>query len=179
MAQPLSLQNALQQSLFVDNTQFISTNSSTKLVPDLYAEFMPRLSPVDTRHPFLTAYANTIVPAPPLQEAISLSTKADVLASCETLLTHWIGSCISMIGNRYRPIKVLRNSGSLPRILAQDQQLSDVRVDFTFIYGNALEEERVVAVLQTKAVGSLVTSFWQGMEDSGLPDRKMTKEARA
>lgn len=177
MAQPLTLRNALQQSLFVNNTHFISTNPSTKLFPNLYAEFVPQLSLVDTRHPFLTTYANTIVSAPPLQGAITLSTKTDVLAACETLLIHWIESCISIIGNRYRPIKVLRNSGSLPRILAQ-HQLSDVRVDFTFIYGNTLEQECVAAVLQTKAVGSLVTSFWQGMAGA-LPDRKMTKEARA
>lgn len=168
-----------KKPLFSANTQFYDTNPSTKAVPVFVAPFQPQSFPVVTAHRFLAAYGNSIAPAFPPQTNFNLMSKADVQAACDIHLIQWIVSCLRNIGEN-RPIQVFRNTGCLPRILGQHQsEFPDIRVDFALIYGQILEEEHVAAVLQTKAVGSLRPTFWQGTIAGNTSDRKIAQEARA
>lgn len=159
-AMPLSLQDALQLPLFTPNTMFNKSKASTKNLPDLFTPFMPQPSQVAVDHPYRAAHGHSPVPIePPYQTSVAFMSKASVKTACDAQLVHWIATCLQYIG-RTRAINVLRDSASIPRIYLQHaQQLPDIRVDFAFIYGHTLEEERVPAVLQTMAVGSLGRRF--------------------
>lgn len=178
----LVLQVALQQPLFIPLTQFTRTNASTKILPGFFTPFAPQLFQVTTSHIFLATYANVSITAPPPQTSFYLMSKTSVKAACDSQLIQWIASCLQNIG-RPRPINVLRDSAGIPRVLLQNNHnqvhLPVIRVDFAFIHGHAIEDERVAAVLQTKAVGSLDPFFWGGYFDGTTVDRRMTQEARA
>lgn len=181
MAQQLCLEAALEKPLFGGDTEFIRTSPSTKTLPAFFTPFAPRPAEVQaTAHPFFEAYGNSTIPKDlPGQTSSHYTSKTNVKAACDIQMVQWIATCLRDIGSRRTDINVLRGSQGIPRVFTPHQHIiPDIRVDFAFIHGQSIGGDRVAAVLQTKAVGSLDPLVWRGA-GAAPADRRMTQEARA